>query len=257
LGHSLGPAVAQRELAREREVAPDQDPPGLGVARLRASAKLRVVAAGEVEGVENGHGRDGRGGARSGEERLASDALERLREATTPSGTDWGLGVEARARALVGESAAAERLYREAIDGLGGTRIRVERARAHLLYGEWLRRERRRLDARSQLRAAHDLFAEIGAEAFADRAARELLATGETARERSVEASDQLTAQGAHIARLARDGMSNPEIGARLFISPRTVEYHLLKVFTKLGIASRSQLAYALPGGQLEAQPVS
>jgi DNA-binding CsgD family transcriptional regulator len=164
--------------------------------------------------------------------------------------------VEARLRALVSTGDAAEGYYREAVDRLGRTRIRVEHARARLLFGEWLRRERRRLDARAQLRTAHGLFTAMGAEAFADRAARELLATGETARKRTPETSGRLTAQEAHIARLARDGLSNPEIGARLFISPRTVEYHLRKVFTKLGIGSRSQLEQALPDEQLEAQPV-
>jgi DNA-binding CsgD family transcriptional regulator len=192
-------------------------------------------------------------GARSREPELAAGALERLGETTTLSGTDWALGIQARASALLSEGEEADRLYREAIDRLGRTRIRVERARAHLLYGEWLRRERRRLDARAQLRTAHELFAAIGAEAFADRAASELLATGETARKRSVDTDDRLTVQEARIARLAREGLSNPEIGARLFISPRTVEYHLHKVFTKLDIGSRSQLEQALPAEQLEA----
>src|SRR5205807_693677 len=155
--------------------------------------------------------------------------------------------IEARSRALLSDGEAAERLYREAIDCLGRTRVRVELARAHLLYGEWLRRERRRLDARQQLRTAHDLLSTMGMEGFAEHAARELLATGETARKRSVETSSQLTAQEAQVARLARDGLSNPEIGARLFISTRTVQYHLGKVFTKLGINSRVQLARALP----------
>jgi DNA-binding CsgD family transcriptional regulator len=185
--------------------------------------------------------------ARSGEPELAARALGQLQEGTTVCGTDWALGVEARARALISEGEAAERLYREAIERLGRTRVRVEHARARLLYGEWLRRGRRRLDARAELRAAHDFFTAIGAQAFAERAARELLATGETARKRTAEASDQLTHQEAQIARLAREGLSNPEIGSRLFISPRTVEYHLHKVFTKLGLRSRSQLEQALP----------
>jgi DNA-binding NarL/FixJ family response regulator len=131
----------------------------------------------------------------------------------------------------------------------------VEVARAHLLYGEWLRRERRRVDARGQLRAAHELFAAMGAEAFADRARRELLATGETVRKRTVETRDDLTAREAQIARLARDGLSNPEIGTRLFISPRTVQYHLRKVFTKLGISFRNQLDDVLPSDST-AQPL-
>jgi len=162
---------------------------------------------------------------------------------TRASGTDWALGIEAGARALLSEGAAAEDLYREAIDRLGRTSVRAVLARAQLVYGEWLRRERRRTDAREQLRAAHDMFAAMGAEAFAARAARELHATGETARRRNAQTRDELTAQEAQIARLARDGLSNPEIGARLFISPRTVQYHLHKVFTKLEISSRSELA--------------
>ena len=151
-------------------------------------------------------------------------------------------------RALLSEGEAAEGLYREAIERLGRTRLRPELARAHLLYGEWLRRENRRVDARAQLRAAHDQFTSIGMEAFAERARRELLATGEKVRKRTVETRDELTAQERQIARLARDGLSNPEIGARLFLSPRTVEWHLRKVFAKLGIRSRRELADALPG---------
>jgi ATP/maltotriose-dependent transcriptional regulator MalT len=185
--------------------------------------------------------------ARSGKAELAVDALGRLSQTTAASGTNWALGVEARSRALLSEGEAAETLYRQAIEALERTRVRVELARAHLLYGEWLRRERRRLDAREQLRHAHTLFTEFGMEAFAERAARELLATGETARERNVETSDRLTAREAQIVRLARDGLSNSEIGARLFISPKTVEYHLHKVFTKLGVRSRSQLNRVLP----------
>ena len=154
------------------------------------------------------------------------------------------------------EGDAAERLYREAIDRLGRTRVRVELARAHLLYGEWLRRAKRRLDAREQLRTAHQMLAAMGIEAFAQRAARELLASGETARKRTVETLDQLTAREAQIARLARDGLSNPEIGARLFISPRTVEYHLRKVYGKFDIASRNELAGALGGEAGAALPV-
>jgi DNA-binding CsgD family transcriptional regulator len=186
--------------------------------------------------------------ARSDSRERATAALERLEEITRASGTDWALGIEARSRALVSDDPeAAERLYCEAIERLGRTRIRVDLARAHLLYGEWLRRERRRVDAREQLRIAHDMFTRMGAEAFAARAERELLATGERARKRSVETRGDLTAQEVQIARLARDGLSNPEIGARLFISPRTVEYHLHKVFSKLNIGSRNQLAAALP----------
>ena len=185
--------------------------------------------------------------ARRGEAGLAGDALHRLAETTQPSGTDWALGVEARCRALLSDGAAADELYREAIDRLGCTQLRPELARAHLLYGEWLRRGSRRVDAREQLHTAYDLFAEIGMEAFAERARRELLATGEKVRKRSPETREELTPQETQIARLARDGLSNPEIGAQLFISARTVKYHLGKVFTKLGISSRSQLRRVLP----------
>jgi DNA-binding CsgD family transcriptional regulator len=178
---------------------------------------------------------------------LAKGALARLDAQTEASDADWALGIHARSRALLSEGEAAEGLYREAVDRLGRTRLRPELARAHLLYGEWLRREGRRVDARGQLRTAHDLLATIGMEGFAERARRELVATGEKVRKRAVETRDQLTAQEAQIARLARDGLSNPEIGARLFISPRTVEWHLHKVFTKLGVTSRRQLEGALP----------
>jgi DNA-binding CsgD family transcriptional regulator len=141
----------------------------------------------------------------------------------------------------------AEGPHREAIERLGQVRFALDLARAHLLYGEWLRREHRRVDAREQLRTAHDMFASMGAEGFAERARRELLATGETVRARTPDTSDQLTAQEAQIAQLARDGLSNPEIATRLFISPRTVQYHLHKVFAKLDISSRTQLHRALP----------
>jgi DNA-binding CsgD family transcriptional regulator len=180
--------------------------------------------------------------ARSGKAGRAADALQRLSETTRVSGTDWALGIEARSRALISEGQVAEDLYREAIDRLGRTRIRADLARAHLLYGEWLRRERRRLDARDQLRTAREMLAAMGIEAFAARAARELEATGETVRRRTVETVDELTPQEAVIAQLAREGRSNLEIGGRLFISPRTVEYHLTKVFAKLGIGSRKEL---------------
>ena len=184
---------------------------------------------------------------RSGRAERAAEALERLSRMTRASGTDWALGIEARSRALVSEGDSAERLDREAIERLSRTRVRAEFARAHLLDGEWLRRGRRRLDAREQLRTAHEMFVAMGIEAFAERAARELLATGERARKRTVEAREDLTAQEVQIARLAGDGLSNPEIGGRLFISPRTVEYHLHKVFSKLGISSRNQLSHVLP----------
>jgi DNA-binding CsgD family transcriptional regulator len=184
----------------------------------------------------------------SGRRDMATEALRGLAEITTASGTDWALGVEARSRALLADGDAAERLYVESIERLGSTRIRADLARAHLLYGEWLRRERRRVDARVHLRIAHDMLDAMGMGAFAERARRELEATGETARSRTVAARDeQLTAQEAQIARMARGGLSNPEIAARMFISARTVQYHLSKVFTKLGILSRTQLGGVLP----------
>ena len=180
--------------------------------------------------------------ARSGSNELGTDALERLSEATRASGTDWALGLEARSRALLSEGDTAEQLYREAIERLSRTRVRLELARAQLVCGEWLRRENRRVDAREHLRAAHDAFSRMGAEAFADRARRELRATGETIRKRIEETRDVLTPQEAQVARLAREGFSNPDIGTRLFISPRTVQYHLHKVFLKLDISSRNEL---------------
>jgi DNA-binding CsgD family transcriptional regulator len=183
---------------------------------------------------------------RAGEPELAQLALGQLAETTSAAGTDWALGIEARSRALLSDGAVAESLYREAIDRLGRTSIRLQLARAHLLYGEWLRRERRRLDAREQLRTAHELFREFGVEAFAERARVELQATGEYARKRTADTLDQLTPQEAQIARLAAQGGTNREIAARLFISASTVEYHLRKVFRKLDIKSRTQLAQRL-----------
>ena len=165
-----------------------------------------------------------------------------LSESTRASGTPWALGVEARLRALLARGEAAEALYRESIDRLGPTRLRLDLARAHLLYGEWLRRERRRVDARNELRAAHELFSDFGMEAFAERARVELRATGEHARKRSVDTIDQLTPQEAQIARLVAHGNTNREVAAQLFISPSTVEYHLRKVFRKLDVKSRTQL---------------
>jgi DNA-binding CsgD family transcriptional regulator len=181
-------------------------------------------------------------GARSDARAVAADALRQLDERTRASGTDWALGVRARSTALLSEGKAAEALCREAIERLGRSRVAVHLSRAQLVYGEWLRREHRRVDAREQLRPAHDTFSRIGAEGFAERARRELSATGEAVRRRALDTCVVLTAQEAQIAHLARDGLSNPEIGARLFISPRTVQYHLGKVFAKLEVTSRNQL---------------
>jgi DNA-binding CsgD family transcriptional regulator len=184
--------------------------------------------------------------ARLGETDLARQALERLAEMTLPAGTDFALGILARSRALLSDGATAEGLHREAIERLSRTQLRPEVGRAHLLYGEWLRREGRRVDAREQLRTAYDLFVAIGMGAFAERARHELLATGERVRKRSVETQDQLTPQELQIALLASEGHTNPEIGAQLFLSRRTVEWHLRKVFDKLEIRSRRELPTAL-----------
>jgi DNA-binding CsgD family transcriptional regulator len=180
--------------------------------------------------------------ARSGAHEDALAALRQLEERTSAAGTNWALGLQAWSRALLSDGQAAEASYTEAIERLGRSRITIHLARAHLVYGEWLRRENRRVDAREQLRSAHELFSHAGAEAFAERARRELRATGETARTRTHETRGVLTSQEAQIARLAQQGLSNPEIGAQLFISPRTVQYHLRKVFQKLEITSRNQL---------------
>ena len=189
-------------------------------------------------------------GARTGATQAASAALDRLTERTRASGTDWALGIQAGSRALLSDTRHAEPLYREAIDRLARSRGVLHFARARLQYGEWLRRENRRIDAREQLRAAHELFSDIGAKGFAERAGHELVATGETVRKRTEDTRGVLTPQEGHIARLARDGLTNPEIGAQLFISPRTVQYHLRKVFLKLEITSRSQLS-RLPASSL------
>ena len=186
--------------------------------------------------------------ARSGAAERGADALRRLSAMTHASGTDWGAGLRARCQALLSVDDEAEALYQEAIERLGRTRVRVELGRAHLLYGEWLRRQKRRLDAREQLRVAHTMLSGMGVEAFAERARHELAATGESVRRRRTETVSELTAQEAHIARLAVEGRTNPEIGAQLFLSARTVEWHLRKVFTKLGIGSRRELRQALDG---------
>ena len=194
---------------------------------------------------------------RTGRAELAREALDRLSAMTAIEGSDWAKGLEARSRALLSEGQDAENRYAEAVERFGRSQLRPELARAHLLYGEWLRRVLRRGDARRQLRAAYDLFAVIGAEAFAERARRELLATGQTVRKREVGTYTELTPQEEHIARLARDGRTNPEIAAELFISARTVEWHLRKVFTKLGITSRMGLHDALPMRGKHAPPGS
>jgi RNA polymerase sigma factor (sigma-70 family) len=165
-----------------------------------------------------------------------------MQDSTRDAGTDWALGIEARSQALLSDGDEAEEFYREAIARLGHTRVRVHLARAHLVYGEWLRRTGRRVKAREELRTAHELFTDFGAEAFAERARVELEATGERARKRTVETLDQLTPQETQIARLAAEGHTNREIAARLFISASTVEYHLRKTFRKLGVKSRTQL---------------
>ena len=183
---------------------------------------------------------------RCGKSERAQAAFEHVQESTRTAGTDWALGIEARSRALLSDRDEADSLYREAIVRLSRTSIRVQLGRAHLLYGEWLRRERRRMEAREQLRTAYELFRDFGVETFAERAARELLATGEHARKRSVDTLDQLTPQEAQIARLASQGETNREIAVRLFISASTVEYHLYKVYRKLAVKSRTELAHRL-----------
>jgi DNA-binding CsgD family transcriptional regulator len=197
-----------------------------------------IYTAGLVEMIESA--------VRAGEPERAMKASARLSETTLATGTDWGAGVRARSQALLSEDGSAEDFYREAIDMLGRTRIRPQLARSHLMYGEWLRRQNRRVDARAQLRVAHEMLTAIGLEAFAERARHELRATGETVRKRTVESLTDLTAQEAHIAHLAVAGHTNPEIGAQLFISARTVEWHLRKVFAKLGVGSRRELRGAL-----------
>lgn len=177
---------------------------------------------------------------------LLERAVEWLSERTSAIGSSWARGIDARVRALVSDGDVADALYRESIDALASTRVRLELARSRLLYGEWLRRERRRIDAREQLRTAVDEFTSMGADAFARRAERELLATGERARERTVDTRDQLTPQESQISGLAAQGNTNREIAAQLFISPSTVEYHLRKAFRKLDVNSRTQLASRL-----------
>jgi DNA-binding CsgD family transcriptional regulator len=206
-----------------------------GAARGSEASEYGYAAASLPELVE--------AAVRRGRPEVAAAALSRLEERARAAGTDWALGVLARAQALVHDD---EALFVESIGRLSRTRVGIELARARLLYGEWLRRQDRGVDARDQLRLAHDAFFGAGAEAFAERARRELVATGDTVPRRTIATRDVLTPQEEQIARMARDGQSNPEIGAQLFISPRTVEYHLRKVFTKLGITSRKDLSAAL-----------
>lgn len=184
--------------------------------------------------------------AHCGRTELAADALERLSERTQAAGTGLALGIEARSRALLSDGEPAECRYREAIQRLAGTRLRPVLARTRLVYGEWLRREKRRADAREQLRIAYEEFTAIGMQAFAERTRRELVTTGETVHKRTVEARYEFTRQEVQVARLAADGLTNPEIGAQLFLSARTVEWHLHKAFGKLGISSRRELDRAL-----------
>jgi ATP/maltotriose-dependent transcriptional regulator MalT len=192
---------------------------------------------------------------RSGRPERAAAPLAKLAEIAEAAGTDWALGSYARSAALLAEGESAERLYQEAIQRLSGTRGTETLARAHLLYGEWLRREGRRVDAREQLRTAYAMLTQVGMEAFAERARVELAATGERVRKRTVESDEELTAHERQIAQLACEGLSNREIGERLFISSRTVEWHMHKVFAKRGVSSRTQLARALAGGVSEQSP--
>jgi DNA-binding NarL/FixJ family response regulator len=183
---------------------------------------------------------------RTGRTTLATDVLKRLTSKAQATGTHWALGIQARSQALMSEDATSEEAFRDAIKHLSQTRVRAELARTYLLYGEWLRRANRRVDARRELDIAYEMFNAMGIRNFAERTRRELLATGATVHKRNIESRDELTTQEAQIARLARDGLSNTEIGAQLFLSSRTVEWHLGKVFTKLGISSRRQLRRAV-----------
>jgi DNA-binding CsgD family transcriptional regulator len=185
--------------------------------------------------------------SRIGKETAATATLERLAESTSASGTDWALAIEARCRALLSHNEAAEMLYREAVDLLTPTTLRLDQARTRLLYGEWLRRERRPREAREQLRAAHRLFTELGMDGFGERARLELRASGEHVRKRAAETLTHLTPREAQISELVAQGATNREIAGHLFISPATVEYHLRKVFAKLGVKSRTQLAHRIP----------
>lgn len=221
---------------------------GLGRYQDAAVAAQRVCGERDIGCLAWAHLELVEARARSGARPAASGALRDLAEHPPSSDPNWALGVRARSAALLSDGSVADALYREAIERFDRGLIAVHLARAQLVYGEWLRRESRRVDAREQLRAAYEMFSGVAAEAFAERTRRELLATGETARRRTDDTRGALTPQEAQIARLARDGLSNPEIGEQLFISPRTVQYHLRKVFMKLDITSRNQLGRVPPG---------
>jgi DNA-binding CsgD family transcriptional regulator len=229
---------------------------GLGEYELAFEAALKAAAADEVATSSWALCELVEAAARSGRDQVARESLDQLRERTSASGTAWAKGTEARAGALLQDGESAERLHREAIEALGQSRMAAHLARARLCYGEWLRRENRRVDAREQLHQAYDVFAAMGAAGFANRARRELLAAGEKVRKRRDDTRDQLTPQEQQIARLARDGRTNPEIGAELYISHRTVEWHLRQVYTKLGISSRKGLRGALRSPYRETTPV-
>jgi DNA-binding CsgD family transcriptional regulator len=219
---------------------------GLGEYELAFEAAQKAVAADEIATSSWALPELVEAAARSGRAEIARESLDQLRRRTSASGTNWAKGTEARASALLADGESAEQLHRAAIEALAQSRIAAHLARARLGYGEWLRRENRRVDAREQLHQAYDVFVTMGASGFAERARRELLASGEKVRKRRDETRDELTPQEKQIARLARDGRTNPEIGAELYISPRTVEWHLGQVYAKLGISSRKELRGAL-----------
>jgi ATP/maltotriose-dependent transcriptional regulator MalT len=229
---------------------------GLGEYELAFEAAQKAAAADEIATSSWALSELVEAAARSGRQVIARESLDQLCERTSASGTAWAKGTEARVSALLEDGESAEHLHREAIEALGRSRMVAHLARARLSYGEWLRRENRRVDAREPLRQACDVFATIGADGFADRARRELLATGEKVRKRRDDTRDELTPQETQIARLARDGRTNPEIGTELFISPRTVEWHLRQVYAKLGISSRKGLRGALRSRYRETTPV-
>jgi RNA polymerase sigma factor (sigma-70 family) len=219
---------------------------GLGRYDEAMAAALRVIDRAELVPVNWVLPELVEAASRAGAQDLAATTNRNLTDRSKASGTDWALGIAARSHALLADDEHAEELYAEAIERLARTRIAVDLARAHLLYGEWLRRQHRRVDARKQLRTAHEMFSDFGMEAFAERARIELRATGERLRERTAETLDQLTPQELQVSRLAAHGSTNREIAAQLFISPSTVEYHLRKAFRKLDVKSRTQLANRL-----------